>query len=674
MLFGYLVKAFFVDDFALKVAVEAAGSDENISEVTRNFGKGGVELKCASCRTPPLVLARLCQYATGARSFAPSSAGTRRRARFVLRGEQVQECPSGNLAPRLFPRFPLSRFSGMQKTHLVGARTHNLRSVSVDLAEGELVCLTGVSGAGKSSLALDTLYAEGQRRFVESFSPYARQFLERLERPPDRRARAGRRRRRGRSPRAGEELALDRRDDGRYRAVLLARCSRARRCRSARRAASRRCAPIPRRRPIAALDGHEGATALVTYRVPRRAGPRRSSRCARRCSKRRLSAAARRRARRAISTRSKPSEAHRRERRRSRWSSIASRSRRAIGGASARPIEEAWKRGGGRRARSCSERAGSPRAARARARVPEVRARVRVRRAPGSSRTSRRPARAPSAAASGAPSASTGTRSIPDETADRSKGARSAPWTGKSTEWEREMLAQVLRKRRTIPLDVPWTTLAEQQRELVIDGRGDVDGGKYPGVQARGSSGSRRAPTRCTCACCSRATARTIPAQRCGGKRLHDTVAGLPRRRARLRRLARARAAEAARRSRELARRAPGRASSSRKSCRSGSATSSGSGSATSRSTGRRARSRAARRSACRSPRRSGPRSRRAVRARRAHGGPAPERRAAARRGHARAGARGNIVLVIEHEPLGGRAAAIACSSSGPAPAPHGGS
>ncbi len=72
----------------------------------------------------------------------------------------------------------------MLSTRLRGARTHNLKGVDLDLHPGEVVALTGVSGAGKSSLALDTLYAEGQRRFVESFSPYARQFLERLERPP----------------------------------------------------------------------------------------------------------------------------------------------------------------------------------------------------------------------------------------------------------------------------------------------------------------------------------------------------------------------------------------------------------------------------------------------------------------------------------------------------------
>ena len=72
----------------------------------------------------------------------------------------------------------------MRPLRLRGARTHNLRGVDLDLPPGQLVCLTGPSGAGKSSLAFDTLYAEGQRRFVESFSPYARQFLERLERPP----------------------------------------------------------------------------------------------------------------------------------------------------------------------------------------------------------------------------------------------------------------------------------------------------------------------------------------------------------------------------------------------------------------------------------------------------------------------------------------------------------
>jgi excinuclease ABC subunit A len=72
----------------------------------------------------------------------------------------------------------------MLSTRLSGARTNNLKGVDLALEPGQVVALTGVSGAGKSSLALDTLYAEGQRRFVESFSPYARQFLERLERPP----------------------------------------------------------------------------------------------------------------------------------------------------------------------------------------------------------------------------------------------------------------------------------------------------------------------------------------------------------------------------------------------------------------------------------------------------------------------------------------------------------
>jgi excinuclease ABC subunit A len=64
-----------------------------------------------------------------------------------------------------------------------GARTHNLKNIDVDLPHNHLVVITGVSGAGKSSLAFDTLYAEGQRRYVESLSAYARQFLDRMSRP-----------------------------------------------------------------------------------------------------------------------------------------------------------------------------------------------------------------------------------------------------------------------------------------------------------------------------------------------------------------------------------------------------------------------------------------------------------------------------------------------------------
>src|ERR1700716_1518560 len=64
-----------------------------------------------------------------------------------------------------------------------GARQNNLKNLSVAIPTGELLVVTGVSGSGKSSLVFDTLYAEGQRRYVETFSPYARQFLERMDKP-----------------------------------------------------------------------------------------------------------------------------------------------------------------------------------------------------------------------------------------------------------------------------------------------------------------------------------------------------------------------------------------------------------------------------------------------------------------------------------------------------------
>jgi excinuclease ABC subunit A len=64
-----------------------------------------------------------------------------------------------------------------------GARVHNLKNISLEVPHNAITVVTGVSGSGKSSLAFDTIYAEGQRRYVESLSAYARQFLERMEKP-----------------------------------------------------------------------------------------------------------------------------------------------------------------------------------------------------------------------------------------------------------------------------------------------------------------------------------------------------------------------------------------------------------------------------------------------------------------------------------------------------------
>src|ERR1700675_4599311 len=71
----------------------------------------------------------------------------------------------------------------MDSIRIRGARTHNLKNLNLDLPRHRLIVITGLSGSGKSSLAFDTLYAEGQRRYVESLSSYARQFLGQMEKP-----------------------------------------------------------------------------------------------------------------------------------------------------------------------------------------------------------------------------------------------------------------------------------------------------------------------------------------------------------------------------------------------------------------------------------------------------------------------------------------------------------
>ena len=71
----------------------------------------------------------------------------------------------------------------MKSISLRGARTHNLKNIDIDLPRNKLIVITGLSGSGKSSLAFDTIYAEGQRRYVESLSAYARQFLSLMPKP-----------------------------------------------------------------------------------------------------------------------------------------------------------------------------------------------------------------------------------------------------------------------------------------------------------------------------------------------------------------------------------------------------------------------------------------------------------------------------------------------------------
>ena len=361
----------------------------------------------------------------------------------------------------------------MRSTHLVGARTHNLKGVSLDLVPGELTVLTGVSGAGKSSLALDTLYAEGQRRYIESFSPYARQFLERLERPPV-----------DELDPVPAGIAVDRRAPVKSSRSTVATMADLEPYLSA--LFTREALPVcpddgtqavwtdPRDAADRVAKELGPVRAMVSYpvRVAGTADYLEVRDSLAKAGYRRLLVDGQVRDLDDV----KPSEAMGD---RGEAYVIVDRVDVAKSGARiAAAIEEAWRQGSGV------------------ARVVSGAAEVRVAHGLSCPKCARsfEPARA-SLFSYQSPVGACGTcrgfgrtigidwnKVVPDEGLSlKQKALR--PWAGNSSKYERGLLAKYAAKNG-IPMDVPWRDLSAEQREKVLKGEGSWTGGKYPGVRA----------------------------------------------------------------------------------------------------------------------------------------------------------------------------------------------
>ena len=370
----------------------------------------------------------------------------------------------------------------MLPIRLRGARTHNLRGVDLDLEPGRLVALTGPSGAGKSSLALDTLYAEGQRRFVESFSPYARQFLERLERPPV-----------GSLEPVAATVAVDRRAPVKSSRSTVATLTDL----EPYLAALFACEAVPTcpdcHLPAVATSAHDAATKAVADFGERRAVVSYPVRIE--------SAEAYLELRESLVTDGyrrlvvggnvrdiddvKPSEAGRPDvplevvvdR-----LSVAQRDLRRLQHA----IEAAWERGAGRAELRIAD-AAKPEIGPAHVAIARGLVCPKCTRSFDAPRPGLFSYNSPLGACAdckgfGRVIAVDWEKVIPDKTKTLDKGAIKA-WSGKSSEWERKVMAGFAKKRK-IPTDVPWQDLTTAQQNAIIEGEGDWSGGKFPGVRA----------------------------------------------------------------------------------------------------------------------------------------------------------------------------------------------